>query len=163
MTLRPRTVALSVLVIALSAAAGAFAAGARKSAAPPVSRTALAERVNPVGARGRTLGLSQVKIARGARLALHRHPGTQLAYIKRGVLTYSVRRGSVRVMRGAADESPQLVRRIRRGQTRKIRAGEWIVEQPSTVHRARNDGRAPVVILLATLFANGSPPSLPVK
>jgi quercetin dioxygenase-like cupin family protein len=163
MTVHPRAVVLFVLAIALSAGVGAFAAGAHQSAAPAVSRAALAQRANPVGARGRTLGLSRVKIPPEARIALHHHPGTQLAYIQRGVLTYSVRRGSVRVMRGAADQSPKLVRRIRDGQTRRIRAGEWIVEQPSTIHRARNDGRTPVVVLLATLFPTGSPPSLPVK
>jgi mannose-6-phosphate isomerase-like protein (cupin superfamily) len=79
------------------------------------------------------------------------------------VLTYSVRSGSVSVMRGAADQSPKLVRRIGHGQTGRIHPGEWIIEQPSTIHRARNDGRTPVVILLATLFSSGSPPSLPVN
>jgi quercetin dioxygenase-like cupin family protein len=164
MRVRPRAVVLFVLAITLSAAAaGAFAAGAHKSAPPAVSRVALAQQVNPGGARGRTLGLARVRIAPAARIALHHHPGTQLAYIQRGVLTYSVRSGSVSVMRGAADQSPKLVRRIGPGQTGKIRAGEWIIEQPSTIHRARNDGRTPVVILLATLFTSGSPPSLPVS
>jgi quercetin dioxygenase-like cupin family protein len=151
------------LVIAVSAMAGALAAGATKSPAPAVSRVALAQQVDPVGAPGRTLGLSRVRIAPGARIALHHHPGTQLAYIQRGVLTYSVRDGSVDVMRGAADASPQVIRTIGAGQTGKIRRGQWIVEQPSTIHQARNAGRVPVVILLATLFTNGSPPSLPVK
>src|SRR4051794_8020579 len=163
MAIRPRVVVVLVAAIALSAAAGALATGADRSAVPAVSRVALAQQVNPVGAEGRTLGLSRVKIAAHARIALHRHPGTQLAYIERGVLTYSVRSGSVSVMRGAADQSPKLVRTIGAGQTGKIRAGEWIVEQPTTIHQARNDGRRRVVILLATLFTNGSPPSLPVK
>jgi quercetin dioxygenase-like cupin family protein len=161
MTVR-RTIALFVLATALFAVAGAVAVGARKGDAPPVSRVALAQQVDPVGAAGRTLGLSRVKIQPRARIALHRHPGTQLAYIQRGVLTYSVRTGSVEVMRGAADQSPKVVRRIDAGQTGKIRAGQWIVEQPGTIHRARNASHASVVILLATLFTNGSPPSLPV-
>jgi quercetin dioxygenase-like cupin family protein len=162
MTVRPRAAILFVLAIVLAAASGAFAARAHKSAAP-VSRAALGQQVNPAGARGRTLGLSRVRIAPAARIALHRHPGTQVAYIQRGTLTYSVRTGSVNVMRGAADESPRLVRKISPGQTRKIRAGQWIVERPGTIHRARNDGRGPVEILLATLFTNGSPPSIPVR
>jgi quercetin dioxygenase-like cupin family protein len=45
---------------------------------------------------------------------------------------------------------------VGQGQTGKIRAGEWIVEQPSTIHRVRNGVRAPVIVLLATLFTNGS-------
>jgi quercetin dioxygenase-like cupin family protein len=163
MRARPRAVLLLVLALALSAAAGAYAARLHASATAPVTRVALAQQVDPVGARGRTLGLSRVTIAAGARIALHHHPGTQLAYIQRGVLTYSVRSGSVKVMRGAADQQPTLVRRIAGGQTGRISAGEWIVEQPSTIHQARNAGRTPVSILLATLFTNGSPPSLPVK
>jgi quercetin dioxygenase-like cupin family protein len=151
-----------MLAIALSVSAGALAAGAHKPAAPAVSRVALAQQVDPVGAGGRTLGLSRVKIGPGARIPLHHHPGTQVAYVQRGVLTYSVRDGSVDVMLGAADQSPHVVRTIGAGETGKIRRGEWIVEQPSTIHQARNAGRVPVVILLATLFTNGSPPSIPV-
>src|SRR4051794_5470793 len=163
MTVRPRAAILFVLAIVLAAASGAFAAAKAHKSAAPVSRAALGQQVNPAGARGRTLGLSRVRIAPAARIALHRHPGTQVAYIQRGTLTYSVRTGSVNVMRGAADESPRLVRKIRPGQTRKIRTGQWIVEKPGTIHRARNDGGVPVEILLATLFTNGSPPSIPVK
>ena len=163
MPVRGRTIALFVLATSLSAAAGAFAVGAHENPAPPVSRAALAQQVDPVGAPGRTLGLSRVRIAPGARIALHHHAGTQLAYIQRGALTYTVRTGSVDVRRGPADQSPKVVRTIGAGETARIHAGEWIVEQPSTIHRARNAGHKPVVILLATLFTNGSPPSLPVK
>jgi quercetin dioxygenase-like cupin family protein len=162
MKVRPRGIAVCLLMMTASSAAGALAAGASKSPAPTVSRTALAQQVDPVGAPGRTLGLSRVTIAAGARIALHHHPGTQLAYIQRGVLTYTVRDGSVDVMRGAADQSPKVVRTIGAGQTGRIRRGQWIVEQPTTIHQARNAGRRPVVILLATLFTNGSPPSIPV-
>jgi quercetin dioxygenase-like cupin family protein len=156
----PRALAV-VFAITLCTAAVAVATHGQKSKAPPVSRTALAQAIDPVGAPGRTLGLSRVRIAPGARIALHHHPGTQIAYIQRGVLTYSVHAGAVDVMRGQADQSPRLVRTIASGQTGKIRAGQWIVEQPTTIHQARNDGRTRVVILLATLFTNGSPPSLP--
>jgi quercetin dioxygenase-like cupin family protein len=158
-----RLTVLFAVAVAVFVAAGALAARMHVSASSTASRVALAEQVNPVGARGRTLGLSRVTIPPRVQIPLHHHPGTQIAYIQRGVLTYTVRRGSVNVMRGAADESPTLVRRIRAGQTGKIRAGEWIVEQPTTIHRARNDGTVAVRILLATLFRNGSPPSLPVK
>jgi quercetin dioxygenase-like cupin family protein len=163
MTVRPLAVVLFVLAIPLSAGAGAFAAEIDKSAAPAVSRAALARQVDPVGAEGRTLGLARVRVAPRARLALHQHPGTQLAYLERGVLTYTVQTGSVEVRRGPGDRPRNPVRTIGAGQTARIRAGEWIVEQPGTVHRARNEGRAAVVIVLATLFPNGSPPSLAVE
>jgi hypothetical protein len=59
----------------------------------------------------------------------------------------------------ARDRSP--VRTIAAGQTGAIRPGQWIVEQPSEVHRAADRGKGDVVILLATPFPDGAPPSVP--
>jgi CRP-like cAMP-binding protein len=92
---------------------------------------------------------------------LHFHEGTQVSYIDQGVLSYTVKTGSVRVMKGLADQSPRLVRTIRAGQTGTITAGEWIVEQPTVHHTAMAKVR--VVVLLATLLRNGAPPATPVK
>src|SRR5690606_33842153 len=75
-----------VAVAGLSAYAGAQMAGTPK----PVVRAALAQDVDPAGGKGRTLGLSRVDVPSGAKLPLHRHPGTQIARIDRGVLTYTV-------------------------------------------------------------------------
>jgi len=66
MTVRPIAVVILLLATALGVAAGAFAAVAHKSAAPPVSRAPLAQEVHPVGARGRTHGLSRVKFGPAA-------------------------------------------------------------------------------------------------
>ena len=71
----------------------------------------------------------------GAAIALHHHLGTQIARIASGTLTYSVRDGGV-----------------------KIRSGQWIVEQPQTIHQAENRGDSKVVIYLATLLKHGAPP-----
>ena len=147
---------------ALLLAAGAYAAGAASRQAPAATRVALAQAVDPTGAKGRTLGLSRVRITARTTLDLHRHPGTQVAYIERGTLTYTVRDGAVEVFRGAADANPQRVRTVRPGQTGRVRAGEWVVERPRDVHVGSNRGDRPVVILLATLFTNGSSPSIPV-
>src|SRR3954467_12494946 len=114
-------------VLALSIAA---AAAAQEATAPTAKRVALAQVVDPRGARGQTLGLSRVTIPPQARLALHVHPGTQTAYIETGTLTYSVKKGAVPVYRGAADQHPKLVRRITSGHTAKIRAGQWLIEKP---------------------------------
>jgi quercetin dioxygenase-like cupin family protein len=151
---------LAVLVAAVALAAGATAILAASVA--PVVRDPLASVDNPLGGKGRTLGLSRVTIPPGAQIALHHHSGTQVAYIDRGVLTYAVRTGSVSVMQGAAG-SATLVRRISAGQHGVIKAGQWIVEQPGTIHRAGNAGSTTVVIYLATLFPIGSPPSVPVS
>jgi quercetin dioxygenase-like cupin family protein len=103
-----------------------------------------------------------VTIPPKTRLALHRHPGTQIAYIQKGTLTYTVRTGSVNVYRGAADVDPRVVRRIGAGQSGSVHAGEWVIERPSTVHLGANRTGRPVRILLASLFKNGSPSTIPV-
>jgi quercetin dioxygenase-like cupin family protein len=167
MRVRPSAIAplaLAVLVLGGVAGAAAYAALVAEPAAPvPVVRTALAEAPDPSGAKDRTLGLSRVTVAPGAVLALHRHPGTQAAYVARGTLTYSVVRGAVRVRQGAPGSGQvDLVRRIGAGQTGRIRAGEWIVERPGTIHHAANRGSRRIVIYLATLFRSGRPPAIPV-
>jgi quercetin dioxygenase-like cupin family protein len=148
-----------VVVAALSITAVAVA---QQGETPAAARVALAQAVNPAGAKGQTLGLSRVTVPAGARLALHVHPGTQTAYIDKGTLTYSVKTGSVRVYRGAADQKPKLVRTITAGQTAKIRAGQWLVEKPGVQHFAANLDDKPIVILAATLFQNGKPPAIPI-
>jgi quercetin dioxygenase-like cupin family protein len=129
----------------------------------PVVRDALAQDVDPAGAKGRTLGLSRVDVPPGAKLALHRHPGTQIARIDRGVLTYTVVTGRVDVWGGNPEAKATKVRTIAAGKTAPIRAGQWIVEKPGTIHRAANRGRKPIVIYIASLFRNGAPPAIPVE
>ena len=156
----PRAVLL-VSAVTL-AAAGAYVAGAAGQSAPQAVRTVLAQAVDPTGAKGRTLALSRVTIPPHTALALHRHPGTQVAYIERGTLTYTVKRGSVPVYRGAADQHPRLVRRVTGGHSGTVPTGDWVIERPGTIHFGANNGDRRLVILLATLFTNGSPPSIPV-
>jgi hypothetical protein len=69
----------------------------------------------------------------------------------------------VSVYRGAADQNPEVVRRVAVGQTGKVHAGEWVIERPSAVHFGANHGDRPVRILLATLFKTGRPPSIPSR
>lgn len=137
-----------------------WAVGAGDTAPVVVVREGLAQADAPRGAAGRTLGLSRVTVMPGAELASHHHPGTQIARIANGTLTYSVETGAVKVMSGPSDD-PALVRRIGAGQTGRIHTGQWIVEQPDEVHHAANRGTEPVVIYLATLFTTGAPLSIP--
>jgi quercetin dioxygenase-like cupin family protein len=95
-------------------------------------------------------------------LPLHRHPGTQTAYIARGALTYAVVTGRVLVRRGNPESGARVVRTIRAGETAVIRAGSWIVERPGTIHRAANRGDRQILIWLATLFRTGAPSAIPV-
>ena len=165
MNARTRITAAAVAVVLPATAVGAYAAGSARQAdpAPTASRFQLAQVVDPVGAKGRTLGLSKVEIPARTALALHRHPGHQIAYIEQGTLTYTVRSGVVSVFSGPADADPTLVRRIRAGQTGKVRAGQWVVERPGDVHYGENRGNRVIEITLATLFRNGEPASIPVK
>jgi quercetin dioxygenase-like cupin family protein len=131
-----------------------------QSGGSTVVRTPLAQSTKVKGAAGRTLGLSRVTIPAGGKITLHHHQGTQVAYIRSGVLTYTVKSGGVTVMTGRTDH-PAVVRKINGGQTGRINAGEWIVEQPSTIHQAANNGSAKIVIYLSTLLRTGAPPSTP--
>lgn len=138
------------------------AAFGQSEAAPTAIRNALAQSDRVQGAPDRTLVLSRVVVQPGAKLALHHHLGTQVARIQGGVLTYTVRRGSVVVRTGESDQNPVTVRKIAAGQTARILAGQWIVEQPSDIHEAANRGATPVVIYLATLLEKGAAPATPV-
>jgi hypothetical protein len=159
---RPRL--LTVLALAGAFAMGALlpAAFGQSKAVPTVVRNALAQTTHVEGAPDRTLALSRVAIDPGAKLALHHHLGTQVARVQSGVLSYTVRRGSVVVSRGAPDQHPEIVRSIKAGQTGLIHPGQWIVEQPSDIHEAANRGSTRIVIYLATLLETGAPPATPV-
>jgi quercetin dioxygenase-like cupin family protein len=157
-----RLLPVAIAGVVVGAAVGVLAVTELHAAAPvPVQRLALAGTDNPAGARGRSLGLSKVIIPAGARLGLHHHPGSQVAYVASGTLVYWVTSGAVSVMKGAAVPGvARVVRRIGAGQRGVIHAGEWIVEQPSTIHRSANTTAKPVVVYLATLFPVGSPASI---
>lgn len=161
MTTRSRFFIALALVASFALGAVMPALG-KTELAPTVVRSALAQTDKVQGAPGRTLVLSRVTVDPGATLALHRHRGTQIARVEAGTLTYSVRSGSVPVRSGEADQKPRLVRTIAAGQTGQIRAGQWIVEQPWVIHHARNAGKVPVEIVLATLLEKGAPPSTSV-
>ena len=161
-SLRPRLLIAVALCVAFALGALAPVGFGAAEAAPTVVRNALAQTEVVQGAPGRTMVLSRVAVAPGAELALHHHLGTQIARVTAGTLTYTVREGSVVVRRGESDKDPHVVRTIEGGQTGRIHAGEWIVEQPSDIHQAANRGSERVVIYIATLLKDGAPPSTPV-
>jgi len=158
---RGRLIVATALVA--GAGAGATLPAALAGSEPIAVRDALAQTSKVQGAPQRTLVLSRVVVEPGAELALHRHLGTQVARVEAGVLTYTVRSGSVAVREGQSDEASKPVRAIRAGQTARIAAGEWIVEQPSDIHEAANRGTKPVVIYIATVLRKGAPPATPVS
>ncbi len=166
MVLSKRKLVPVLLVAALAGAALMWAAassiGLSLAPAPKLAQIAATDTVK--GAPGRSMRLTYVKVPTGAMLPPHRHLGTQIARINSGTLTYTVSRGgTVTVRKGPADDSSVFVRRIKPGQTAGIKPGQWIVEQPNVHHRARNIGKKPVVLYLATLVPKGAPASTPVK
>ena len=159
-SLGTRTLALAAALLLVAGGAIGWAL-AQGGTAPTAKREALAATDKPEGANGRTLGLSRVIVPAGAELALHHHEGTQIARIEHGTLTYTVHTGEVKVRKGDAEADPQFVHTIEAGETARIKSGQWIVEQPSDHHSARNAGDGKVVIYLATLLRHGAPPSTP--
>jgi quercetin dioxygenase-like cupin family protein len=161
----PQKTPLRVLVLAGAALLGLGAAigwAAASSPAPKAAkRLALAQSRHVRGAPGRTLGLQKTIIPPGVKLPLHHHEGTQVAYIQSGTLTYTVHRGSAKVKRGLADQHPTLVRKVKAGQSITMHPGEWIIEQPSDHHSARNRTNKRIVIYQATLLRTGAPPATP--
>ena len=155
-----------LLVVSFVALGGGAAIGwARGHANGGTRRRSFARhwprRSKPRGAADRTLALTRITIQPGTQLALHHHPGTQIAYVDKGVLTYTVEQGTARIKRGPADDHPVLVRKLEAGETARIKQGQWIVEQPSDHHHAVNNGDKPIVLYLSTLFPVGAPPSIP--
>jgi quercetin dioxygenase-like cupin family protein len=169
--LAPAAVLLSAVSLAGAASAcgekseptgtGAAETAPTPPAREPVSRQVLGQKRSPAGAAGRTLGLWRVEVQPGARIPLHRHPGTQVAYVLEGRLTFTVVRGSVEVMRASGDGFAP-VRRISAGRTATLAPGQWIVEESDVVHRAFNGTQARVVILLANLLDSRRQPTIPL-
>lgn len=148
----------SVAIFAVGGSVGAVAVSAIKDDPPAPKYNSLARTVGPIGAPERALGLSRVVIQPGAKIPLHYHEGTQVSYIQTGTLAYTVRNGGVKVMTGPGDDG-KIVRRIKAGQTGNIKAGQWIVEQPTTIHRANNFGDDRIVIYLSNLLKKNANPS----
>ena len=117
-------------------------------------------RRTPVLAPRAELAVGRVTIAPGASIPPHEHPGTQVAAIVAGELTYTVLTGEVAVTAGDAPfgpATPTVVESILAGETRVLRPGDAVVEQPGAIHTARNAGAEPVIIVLSTLFEPGQP------
>jgi quercetin dioxygenase-like cupin family protein len=151
--------ALAVVAVLAMAIVLPTAFGASAPTPPPV-RKGFAQTEHVQGAPGRTMVLSKVTVPPGAKLAVHHHLGTQISRVTAGTLTYTVRSGQAELFEGESEE-PTPVRTITAGQTARITAGQWLVEQPSDIHQAANRGSAPVVIYLATLLKDGAAPSTP--
>lgn len=126
-------------------------------------RIPLAAAVDPKGAKGYTLQISDVVIAPGDVLDPHFHEGTQTAHIDSGTLTYTVIEGEVPVYTGSPEEDPELVTEIGAGDTFDIEPGMWVIEEAKDKHTAENATDEPIEISLTALLVDGAPASTPYE
>lgn len=114
----------------------------------------------PESAPDQRLELVRYVIEPGTTLPAHIHPGTQLAWIESGELTYTVVRGEIRVERAAENGTPAPVEWLQSGETTVLRPGDAVIETEGNVHFGANHGTEPLVILAATLLETGEPASI---
>ncbi|CAB4898037.1 unannotated protein [freshwater metagenome] len=148
---------IAVLVAAGCSSTAASDAPPASSVAPStgVVRTMLAHAV-PANAPGQELYLQEVTIAAGAKLSRHLHEGTQVASVRSGTLTYNIVSGTAVVTRAdgtvQSAEGPTVI---------ELGPGDAITETATLVHFGANNGKVPVVILLAALLTEGAPVATP--
>ena len=166
----PLALVLPVLALLLLAVGGSASHRAGQGGSPPATPASslpgvtaeVLVRATPDAAPSEELALGRVTVEPGASIPPHEHPGTQIATILSGELTYTVLTGTVGVTRfQMGSPAPSAAEgAIRAGETTLLRPGDSVVERPGALHTARNDGDEPVVILLATLFRAGEPRTL---
>lgn len=113
---------------------------------------------DPSNAPGETLYMTRVRFTPGYRIATHTHPGTQLAFVEKGTLTYTVVRGGSVPVHDPDGE----IRHLGPGETTQLPSGSWIVENEGVVHYGRNDTDGEVVLLTSAILEKGEPISTPV-
>ncbi len=164
MSTRPVIVAF---VIMLAMVIGGLVSGANHPRAaavepdgtPVATVSAIANEVlvhaSPAPVADGELALGRVTLLAGAVLPPHYHPGTQIAVIVQGTLTYTVYSGAIELYRhGSTSADPEIVSA---GETVEVRPGDALVETPGAVHQGRNIGASPVIIYLSTLFPANAP------
>jgi quercetin dioxygenase-like cupin family protein len=124
-------------------------------APPPVITSEVLVRAKPVAVETPELSLGRVTIMPGAVIPPHTHPGTQIAIVAQGELTYTVFTGQALWYHG--DTPDAVPSPIRPGDTVVLKTGDTLVEAPGEIHEGRNDGHVPLVIYLSTLFPADAP------
>ena len=135
-----------------------------QEASPPVnaytqsvSREVLASGY-PNDAQGRILELVRYTIPSGANLPPHTHPGMQIARVEFGTLTYTVVKGSAKILR--ANRTEEI---LQAGQTTLLKVGDSLIEPAGMVHYGKNESASIVIILCASLFDAKQPKAILVN
>jgi quercetin dioxygenase-like cupin family protein len=120
---------------------------------------------HPPAAAGQTLDLVRYTIQPGTTLAVHVHPGMQIAWVESGELTYHVLKGDVLIGHGPVTSEPMpgspLI--LPAGESTVLKPGDYVVETPGAVHYGENLGTEPLILWAATLLETDQPPSIPVN
>lgn len=150
---------LSVLVAMLFLTLGLPGIALGQDAATPAATPAAVVREvinegNPAAAPGTTLQLVRYTIPGNIALPAHTHPGMQVNVIVSGTLTYTVVEGEATITR--ADGTTET---LASGETTDLQPGDALTEPEGMVHFGVNHRDEPIVILTASLFAAGEPPS----
>jgi quercetin dioxygenase-like cupin family protein len=164
---------IAKLVLALTLMAGGVfglsGVAAQSNPATPTPTPSVVREVlsqgEPSSAPGQVLQLVRFVIAPHAKLPVHTHPGMQTAWLESGDLTYTIVKGGPITVNRAGDGNgtPGPVESLGEGQTTIFHPGDSWAEPKGMVHFAENAGDVPVVILVASLFPDGAPPSTVIQ
>ncbi len=109
----------------------------------------------PSDAEGRILELVRYTIPSGANLPPHTHPGMQIEKVEFGTLTYTVVKGSAKIIRVNRTEEI-----LKAGQTTLLKVGDSLVEPANMVHYGKNESASIVILLSASLFDAKQPKAI---
>jgi oxalate decarboxylase/phosphoglucose isomerase-like protein (cupin superfamily) len=129
---------------------------------PEVTREVLVDAA-PAEAPGFEMYLVRVVIPSGGSIATHYHPGTQIAQVQQGTLTYRILEGTATVLVRSDDGGEPVAEEVSAPTTVKLGPGEGVIETPDLVHEAENKGKKRITILLSALLPAGEPLSIPVE
>src|SRR5687767_2029428 len=121
---RSLTRLLSALALCVAVSgAGAAQAGETGGDVLEVTREILGQ-VAPSQAPGYELYLVRVTVPVDAELAPHTHPGTQMARVEQGTLTYTIISGTATIVRGGEDGEAGESEEVTGPATVKLRRGD---------------------------------------
>ena len=127
---------LAMMVVGLAAVNGASTMATQ---APGVERTIL-QRQDLAGAPGHEVLLVQAILPVGGREGRHTHPGTMIAYLTEGTITF--------------DNEGTLV---------DLAPGASVIIRPGAVHEGINRGKTPIKALVTFIVEKGKPLATAVK
>jgi len=151
--------------LAWRTAGQAAATDATPAVATPTTIREVLATGQPPSAPGQTLDLVRYTIPPRTTLAVHVHPGMQIAWIQSGELTYHVLKGDVQIGRAANASAgqPGLPEILAAGESTVLVPGDWVAEVPGAVHYGENLGSEPLILWAASLLETGQPPAIPVN